>query len=107
MDSHPHYLKASVKHESDGATVQKQTLHLAARPLDHLAPRPLEPLAHENLFGSIRLRELLMFFTEEIIDRLDRVEGTERCFDKNRVPVGHGAVPEAGKFQGLQFTSVL
>ena len=49
---------------------------------------------------------LLMLPPQQIIHRLDRVEGLDGDFDEDGVPVAHRAVPEAGQFEGLQFAAV-
>ena len=48
-----------------------------------------------------------MFSSQQIIHRLHWIERFDGNFYKDRVPVGHGAVPQAGKFERFQFASVL
>ena len=49
----------------------------------------------------------LMLRAEQVVDRLDGIEGAERNLYEQSVPVTHGTVPQAGQFQSLEFTSVL
>ena len=49
----------------------------------------------------------LMLRAQEVVDGFDGVEGRERHFDHDGVPVAHGAVPEAWQLQSLQFLAVL
>lgn len=39
---------------------------------------------------------------QEVINRFNRVEGADRHFHEDRVPVRHRAIPQAGQFQGFQ-----
>ena len=38
---------------------------------------------------------------QQVVDGLDGVEGSSGHFDEHRIPVRHGAVPEAGEFESL------
>ena len=49
----------------------------------------------------------LMLWTQQVVDGLHRVEGGERHFHKDCVPVAHGAIPKTWKFESLEFFSVL
>ena len=49
---------------------------------------------------------LLMGRTQKVVDRLDGIESGYRHFDKGRVPVAHGAVPEARELHSPQFLAV-
>ena len=54
--------------------------------------------ARYNNGGKLRL----MGGTEEVEDDLDGVEGLQGDLNEEGVPVGHGAVPEAGELEGAQ-----
>ena len=43
-----------------------------------------------------------VLFAEQVVDGLDGVEGGQGHFDEDGVPVGHGSVPQAGKFLRLE-----
>ena len=43
-----------------------------------------------------------VFFSKEIVDGFDRVEGGERHLDENGGPVCHGSVPEPGQLLRLE-----
>ena len=43
-----------------------------------------------------------VFFSKEIVDGFDRVEGGERHLDENGGPVCHGSVPETGQLLRLE-----
>ena len=49
---------------------------------------------------------LLMFRTQEVVDRFDGVECAQGHFDKGGEPVTHGTIPQSGAFEGLEFASV-
>ena len=44
-----------------------------------------------------------MLLTQEVVDRLHWVECGGGHFDKCRVPVTHGPVPQTGQLKGLDF----
>ena len=48
-----------------------------------------------------------MRVAEKVVDGLNRIECGDRHFDKHCIPVAHGTVLEAGKFQGTEFLAVL
>ena len=54
-------------------------------------------------------RELgrLVLGTEQVIHRLDGIEGGEGNLHEKGVPVTHGAVPQSGKLKSLELTPVL
>jgi len=60
-----------------------------------------EPRSGEKPLCGLVLR------AEEVVDGLDGVEGGEGNLYEDGVPVTHGAVPETGKFKGLELTPVL
>lgn len=37
---------------------------------------------------------LLMLRTQQVVDGFDRIERFDRHFDKYRIPIAHGAVPQ-------------
>lgn len=47
-----------------------------------------------------------MFCTQQVVHRLDRVEGRERHFDEDGVPVRHGTIPKTREFERLEFLAV-
>ena len=48
-----------------------------------------------------------MSWSEKIENDLYRVECSERNLDKKSIPVAHGTVPEARKFECLEFASLV
>src|SRR5262249_31364053 len=49
----------------------------------------------------------LVFRAEQVEDSLDRIEGQAGDFDKYRVPVCHGTVPQPGEFQSLEVSAIM
>ena len=49
---------------------------------------------------------LLMLRTEQVIDRLDRIESSKGHLDHDSIPVAHGTIPQTRQFQCLQFLAV-
>ena len=50
---------------------------------------------------------LLVLFSQEVVDSLDRVECAEAHINEDSVPVAHCTVPESWKFESLEFLTVL
>ena len=48
-----------------------------------------------------------MLLAVEVVHRLDGIERREGHFHEYRGPVAHRAVPQAGQFEGFEFTAVL
>ena len=61
----------------------------------------------EGLLRSYLFSLLLMLLAQEVVHRLDGVEGAEADFNEDGAPVAHGTVPKAGEFEGLEFASAL
>lgn len=49
----------------------------------------------------------LVLLAEQIINCLDRIEGDERHFHENSIPVSHGPIPKPREFESLQFSAFL
>ena len=47
-----------------------------------------------------------MLRTQQVVDGFDGIERFDRHFDKHRIPVTHGTVPQAGQLKRLKLTSV-
>ena len=48
-----------------------------------------------------------MLFAQQVVDGLHGIEGAERHFHEDGVPVAHGSIPQAGQLQGFQLLAVL
>ena len=49
----------------------------------------------------------LMLRTEQVVDRLDRIECIKRNLNEHCIPVAHGPVPQTWKLECLQFAPIL
>ena len=47
-----------------------------------------------------------MLLAQEVVDSLNGVEHGERHLDKDGAPIAHSAIPQTGKFEGLERTAV-
>ncbi len=50
---------------------------------------------------------LLVLLAQKVVDRLHGIEGAQRHFHEDGVPVAHGTIPETGQLKSLQLLATL